>query len=166
MLPTEGSSQGHGCCWSLVWEERLNPISGSSVKRWYLSHVDHEIWTVWRSPSTGMAVMGCRDPQQGSLVGKRSYVKLLGQVRQYWVRPEPCISARGPIPAAWWPVALVQGVWTEEACSLWSVTGALCLLLLPMLQSHLLERTSQAFNMGSWLLIYNLGKDGQGDKVN
>lgn len=78
-------------------------------------------------------------------------MKLLGQMRQYQVRSEPCIHAGRPIPAAQWPVALVQAAQIEEVCSLESMTRASCLLLLPMLQSHLLDRTSQAFNIRSWV---------------
>lgn len=153
MLPVEDSIQGCGCCFSLAWEERVNMISGSCVKRQCQSHVDHKIWAAWCSPCTGTAVMGCRDTalQQGNLVGKRSCVKLLGQTRQYQVRSEPCIHAGRPIPAAQWPVALVQAARIEEVCSLESMTRASCLLLLPMLQSHLLDRTSQAFNIRSWV---------------
>lgn len=89
----------------------------------------------WYSPSTGAAVVGCRDIVlwRGSSVGKRSCVKLLGQMRQYRVRPEPCIRAGGPTPAARWPVALVQGLQPCE-CDLCIMAAPLANATMPLVR--------------------------------
>lgn len=90
MLSVEGCIQGHGCCLSLAWDERVNMVSVSCRKRECQSPVDREIRVAWCSPSTSTAVVGCRDStalQQGNSVRKRSFVKLLGHVRQHQGRP-------------------------------------------------------------------------------